>query len=93
MLDEKLVELTELVATHEATILRLTEEAEALQIDYAQKLATAKVEHETAALGLKKQIRDLTLALELRNSNEHSKTKDGKKPLSVNAIWDEVLGE
>lgn len=92
MLDERLQELTEKAAQQEAEIKRLGDEIETLQIDCANKIAAAKVDFETKEINYKKQIKELTLALELRNSNEREKIKrSGKK--SVNALWEEVLGK
>ena len=93
-LDERLTELTEKNAQLEAEILRLKEEIDNLQIEYSNKIAAAKVDYETKEINLKKQIRDLTLALELRNSNERGKARDeDKNKKSVNQIWEEVTGK
>jgi predicted RNase H-like nuclease (RuvC/YqgF family) len=89
-LDERLNELTEENARQKAEIERLKKEAEDLQIECANKIATAKVEFETKELNLKKQIRDLTANLELRNSNERAlATKSTNK--SISKLWDEAL--
>ena len=91
-LDEKLTELTEQNAQLSAEVVRLKEEIDNLQIEYSTKLANAKVDFETRELGYKKQIKELTLTLELRNSNERAQLKKSDKK-SVNAIWEEITGE
>jgi len=90
-IDEKLLELTTLAEQQKAEIERLKGEAEQLQIDFANKLATAKVEFETKELEYKKQIKELTVTLELRVSNEREKNKSKGK--TVNQLWEEVTGE
>ena len=92
LVDEKLLEVTEKNLKLEQTIKDMTLEAEEVQLDVVQKIAKAKIEFETKEIELKKQIKDLTLSLELRNSNERTiAKKKGKK--SVNQIWEEVTGE
>lgn len=92
VIDEKLLELTEENEKLKATIERMTTEAEEMQVDYANKIATAKVEYETKELKLKKQIKDLTVALELRNSNERQINKKNNNK-SANQVWEEIMGD
>lgn len=90
VINEQLLALTQENATLKAEIERLKKEAELLQVDYANKLATQKVDFETKEIELKKQIRDLRASLELRNSNERQiQTK--KKIISPNQLWDEAV--
>ena len=88
-INEALLEAVGKVASLEAEVVRLKKENELLQVDYANKLAIAKVEFETKELDYKKSIRDLRVSLELRNSNERQKEKG--KAMSPNQLWDEAL--
>ena len=91
-INEELEKLTTELAQANATIERLQKENAELQIEAANKIAAAKVEFETKEINYKKQIKELTLALELRNSNERGKERDREKSKrSVKAIWEEAL--
>ena len=93
-INEELEKLTTELAQANAAIERLQKENGELQIEAANKIATAKVEFETKEINYKKQIKELTLALELRNSNERGKEREREKgKRSVKAIWEEALNE
>lgn len=93
-IDERLTELTEENATLKATIDRLTKENGELQIDFANKLASTKVDYETKEIEYKRKIKDLTMSLELRNSNERAKDREKDKgKLSVKQLWENALDE
>lgn len=88
-INEALIAATEESARLTEEVKRLKEENERLQVDYANKLAKAKIDYETKELDLMKQIRDLRKSLELRNSNERQ--KEQKRTISPNQLWDEAL--
>lgn len=91
-INEELEKLATELAQAKATIERLQKENEELQIEAANKIAAAKVEFETKEINYKKQIKELTLALELRNSNERGKERDReKRRRSIKELWEEAL--
>jgi len=93
-IDEELLRLMEENKTLQATIDRMTKESEELQVDFTNKIATAKVDYETKEIDYKKRIKDLTLALEMRNSNERGKEREKEKSkLSVKKLWEEALDD
>lgn len=90
-IDERLIELTTENEQLKLKIATLEGEKEALQIDFSNQLAKKTIEVETIEMELKRKIRDLTKALEMRaNNKDKLREKDEEK--SVGDIWDSMLG-
>lgn len=93
LLDERLIQLTTENEQLKNKLAISEKEKESLQVDYANKLALAKVEFENKELALRREITQLRNALELRKSKDEAfERAKGKKKGSVNQIWEEVLG-
>lgn len=91
-IDERLLELTTENEQLKAEVAQLKKDKESLQVDYANKIAIAKVDFESKELEFKKTINQLQKALETRTSVNDQINKDKPKK-TVNQMYEEILGK
>lgn len=92
LLNERLLELTTENERLKAEIAQLKEDAERLQIDYSNKIASAKINYESLELKYQREIRDLQTQLEARSAVERRSIERGKRK-SINTIYEEAFEE
>lgn len=92
MINEELLKLSEDKQRLESELEQAKKDAEQLQIDFTNRLATMKIDYETKEIEYKKKIRELTMQLENRSSYERQVEKNkGKK--TINQVYQEALND